>query len=204
MAVRLTQKERRERTREQLIGTGDRLFTAHGFHATSMDQIAAEAGYTKGAIYSNFESKEDLFFAVYEQRTARRLQELERTFEELAPIDAVERILTAGMERRRQDDGWIAVFFEFWAHVLRNPELRERFAVTHAAMIEPVIPAVERTVAERGLKPAVKLRRFTAAMYAMQLGLQLERLTQPDVVDEELSVAMSRLVLNSLDGGTAG
>ena len=71
MRKRLTRVERRERTREELIAAADDLFTARGFHATSVDEIALEAGYTKGAVYSNFESKEDLFFAVYERRAKR-------------------------------------------------------------------------------------------------------------------------------------
>ena len=69
MATRpLTRAERREQTRDDLIAAADRLFVEGGFHATSLDQIAAAAGYTKGAVYSNFASKEDLFFAVYERR----------------------------------------------------------------------------------------------------------------------------------------
>ena len=69
MATRpLSRAERREQTRDDLIAAADRLFVEGGFHATSLDQIAAAAGYTKGAVYSNFASKEDLFFAVYERR----------------------------------------------------------------------------------------------------------------------------------------
>ena len=71
MATRpLTRAERRERTQDDLIEAADRAFVESGFHATSLDQIAAAAGYTKGAVYSNFASKEDLFFAVYERRAA--------------------------------------------------------------------------------------------------------------------------------------
>src|SRR4029079_11737574 len=69
MATRpLSRAERREQTRDDLIAAADRLFVEGGFHATSLDQIAAAAGFTKGAVYSNFASKEDLFFAVYERR----------------------------------------------------------------------------------------------------------------------------------------
>jgi AcrR family transcriptional regulator len=50
----------------------------NGFHATSLDTIADEAGYTKGAVYSNFDSKEDVFVAVYERRAARGIAEYER------------------------------------------------------------------------------------------------------------------------------
>ena len=80
MKKRLTRAEKRERTREELISAAESLFTGQGFHATSVDEIAFEAGYTKGAVYSNFESKEDLFFAVYEQRADQVAADYERDF----------------------------------------------------------------------------------------------------------------------------
>jgi AcrR family transcriptional regulator len=197
---RITQAERRERTREGLLGAAERLFTSNGFHPTSLDQIAAAAGYTKGAIYFNFESKEDLFFAVYERRAARTMAGIHATLAEHGPAKGIEKVTREAAERRREDDGWLAVFFEFWAHVLRHPELRERFVRTHAAVSAPLVAAVDQVAAERGLELPVDSRRFTTAVYAMQVGLQLERLTQPDVVDEELGVAMSRLLLRDLGG----
>src|SRR5215212_6813407 len=128
MATRpLTRAERREQTRNDLIGAADRCFVEGGFHPTSLDQIADAAGYTKGAVYSNFASKEDLFFAVYERRAERSAETTEATIAEAPdPITGIERVSRAGVERRASvDDGWLAVFFEFWAHVLRHPELRE-------------------------------------------------------------------------------
>ena len=78
MRTSLTREERKARTRAELIGAAERLFTSDGFHATSVETVADEAGYTKGAVYSNFASKEDLFFAVYERRAERGVAEMER------------------------------------------------------------------------------------------------------------------------------
>src|SRR4051812_47365244 len=116
MATRpLSRAERREQTRGDLIAAADRAFVEGGFHATSLDQIAAAAGYTKGAVYSNFASKEDLFFAVYEQRA----EVAEAQIRELLagdPAVGLNRISFDTSGRRGRDDGWLAVFFEFWAH----------------------------------------------------------------------------------------
>ena len=112
MRTTLTRADRQAQTRDELIGAAERLFTRNGFHATSVDAVADAAGYTKGAVYSNFESKEDLFFAVYERRVDRRVEEMERTL--LSGETAY-----AGMERLiadlegRHDQGWLAAFFEF-------------------------------------------------------------------------------------------
>jgi AcrR family transcriptional regulator len=192
--------ERQALTRTALVDAAERLFIAQGFHATSLDAVAAEAGYTKGAVYSNFASKEDLFFTVYERRLEARVAEVEALLE-AAPLarDAIEAIARTAAMRSERDDGWLAVFFEFWAHVLRHEELRERFAALHARVIEPLEAALVRHAEEVGEALPEDPRKLATARYAMQLGLQLERLTQPDVVDPELG---ARMVWHSIDGGS--
>lgn len=210
MGARLTRGERRERTREELIAAADRSFTAQGFHATSVDQIATDAGYTTGAIYSNFASKEDLFFAVYERRTDRMTGEMERILREAGPAEGLARVSTETVQRRGRDDGWLAVFLEFWAHVIRHSELRERFVHIHERVRAPLIEAVERLAEERGFNLPVGSMQFTMAMNAMQVGLALERLTQPDLIDVTLGARLSQVVFTALernagdtDGGTS-
>jgi AcrR family transcriptional regulator len=192
--------ERQALTRTALVDAAERLFIAQGFHATSLDAVAAEAGYTKGAVYSNFASKEDLFFTVYERRLEARVAEFEALLK-AAPLarDAIEAIARTAAMRSERDDGWLAVFFEFWAHVLRHEELRERFAALHARVIEPLEAALVRHAEEVGEALPEDPRKLATARYAMQIGLQLERLTQPDVVDPELG---ARMVWHSIDGGS--
>jgi len=200
MKKRLTRAQKRERTFEGLISAAERLFVERGFHASTVDEIALEAGYTKGAVYSNFASKEDLFFAVYERRAGRAMAEIEEVLEENGPAAGLE-VLASDAARRRGgvEDGWLAVFFEFWAHVVRRPELRDRFARIHRRALGPMAAAVERFAGERGI--SVGARSLNVAMNAMVLGLSLERLTQPDVVDVGLGARMVRLVLEDLERG---
>jgi AcrR family transcriptional regulator len=194
--------ERQALTRTALVDAAERLFIAQGFHATSLNAVAAEAGYTKGAVYSNFASKEDLFFTVYERRLKARVAEFEALLK-AAPLarDAIEAIARTAAMRSERYDGWLAVFFEFWAHVLRHEELRERFAALHARVIEPLEAALVRHAEEVGEALPEDPRKLATARYAMQLGLQLERLTQPDLVDERLGLRMGRLMdEGGLDG----
>ena len=199
--ARLTRAERREQTRDDLIAAADRRFVQGGFHATSLDQIAADAGYTKGAVYSNFASKEDLFFAVYERRAAVAEAQMAELFE-ADPAAGLDRISADTSARRDRDDGWLAVFFEFWAHVIRHPELRGRFAAIHRRLQLPVAGALERVAAERGVELPVAALPLAVASGAMQIGLALERLTQPEVVDEALGVRMAHLLLEELERRT--
>ena len=200
MAVeRLSRAERREQTREGLIEAADQLFASGGFHATTLDQIAAAAGYTKGAVYSNFASKEDLFFGVYERRSQRTVAHVERVLAEHGPAAGLERLAGDTSARRGRDDRWLAVFFEFWAHAIRNPEYRARFAEIHARLQRPVAAALERFADEQGVQLPVGALPLAVATNAMQVGLALERLTQPEVVDDALGGLMARLVLEDLE-----
>jgi AcrR family transcriptional regulator len=196
-----TRAQRQARTRSELIDAAERVFSANGFHATSLDAVADAAGYTKGAVYSNFSSKEDLFFAVYERR-------VERYIEDIGPRiagtdDVVEGVLGVIAEvagRRGRDDGWLAVFFEFWTHVLRHPEHRARFAGIHARGTDPFVTALERFAAERELELPLAARELAVSFFAMGTGLSLEQLTQPDVVDARVTVGVQRLIFNLLEG----
>lgn len=167
-----------------------------------MDQIAQAAGHTKGAVYSNFSAKEDLFLAVYEARVDAWVAQLDR-----AVADATgprELILSAASDtgtRRGRDDRWLATFFEFWAHVVRRPELRARFAEIHGRAQAPFDAALERLAEEHGVELAVEARPLTVAMMAMSVGLALERLVQPEVVDDQLGTRVMELVLDDLVKG---
>ena len=197
--ARLSRSERRERTRDELVSAADERFTRDGFHATSLDQIAAHAGYTKGAVYSNFASKEDLFFAVYERRAAATLASIVATFAEHGPEGGLDRLSADTLTRRGRDDGWLAVFFEFWAHVIRHPELRERFAAVRGRILEPFVTVFERMADERRVDLPVDAASFAIAVNIMEVGLGLERLTRPDLVDVDLGARMGRLLFAAIE-----
>ena len=202
MTVRLSRAERREQTRQELVTAAEACFVTRGFHATSVDQVAERAGYTKGAVYSNFASKEDLFFAVYERRVEQTLTEVVPSLRQAGAEHAFDWLATGTIERRDRDDGWLAVFFEFWAHALRHPELRERFAAIHARFLEPLAEAVRALAEDRGLALPADLTasQVGLAWNVMEVGLGLERLTQPQAVDEVLARRMGWLLLDAALG----
>ena len=204
MAVRLSRAERREQTRQQLLTAAEACFVSRGFHASSVDEVAERAGYTKGAVYSNFAAKEDLFFAVYERRVEQALTEVVPGLRQAGAERAFDWLATGTIERRDRDEGWLAVFFEFWAHVLRHPELRERFAAIHARFLEPLADAVRQLAEDRGLALPSDLTASQVALAwnAMELGLGLEHLTQPQAVDVAVARRMGWLLLDAVLDGT--
>jgi AcrR family transcriptional regulator len=202
MAVRLSRAERREQTRQELLSAAETCFAGRGFHASSVDEVAERAGYTKGAVYSNFASKEDLFFAVYERRVERVLTEVVPGLRQAGAASGFDWLATSTIERRDRDDGWLAVFLEFWAHVLRHPELRERFAAIHARFLEPLAEGLRQLADDRGLALPGDLTagQVVLAWNAMEIGLGLERLTQPAAVDGVVARRMGWLLLDAVLG----
>jgi AcrR family transcriptional regulator len=202
MAVRLSRAERREQTRQELISAAEACFVSRGFHASSVDEVAERAGYTKGAVYSNFAAKEDLFFAVYERRVEQVLTEVVPGLREAGAEGAFDWLATTTIERRDRDDGWLAVFFEFWAHVLRHPELRERFAAIHARFLEPLAEGVRQLAEDRGLSlpDDVTAGQVVLAWNAMEIGLGLERLTQPQALDGVVARRMGWVLMDAVLG----
>ena len=158
--------------------------------------MAGEAGYTTGAVYSNFASKEDLFFAVYERRAEAAVRHVERSIRELGPATALERLgwtpppgavaTTAGLRcsstlgaRRAQ------------------PRARARFAEIHTRASKPIADAVQRLTG--GGEGPMTASAVTAAMNVMQIGLALERLTRLGLVDPDLLARTTRLVLADME-----
>ena len=103
--------------------------------------------------------------------------------------------------RRGRDDRWLSTFFEFWAHVVRRPALRKRFATIHARLEGPFVAALERHADDHGAQPAIDPRQVHLAMSAMTLGLTLERLVRPQAVDGDIATRIARLVLDHLVKG---
>lgn len=124
MHERLNRQERKNQTREQLIDAAARVFAQLGFEAASLDEVAAAAGYTKGAVYSNFKSKTDLLVALIERRIDNQADQYAQRLEgqDLATMaHALEEQRGPGMEPDKQ---WVVLAVEFWLHAMRDERTR--------------------------------------------------------------------------------
>ena len=97
----LTPERRRQQTRDHLLEAAARVFGERGYHGASLDDIAAAAGFTKGAVYSNFKSKEDLFLALLESRFASELEDLKAALSasDVGPGDRLSDFVTLIVEQ---------------------------------------------------------------------------------------------------------
>ena len=132
---RRTQGERRQETREQVLGAAASVFARRGFHATSLEAVADEAGFSRGAVYYNFSDKEELFLELLDRRCAERAQDLREVFanpDDDVNVEATSRqAQLAGqqaLDAMTGDPEWRALYMEFLAHAARNPAFRRAFA----------------------------------------------------------------------------
>jgi AcrR family transcriptional regulator len=205
---RLTREQKKALTRSRLLEAAQKVFLLRGFHRAGLEEVAEEAGFTRGAVYSNFESKDELFLALLDERIEQRIREFHEaaakrgTLEDMMRWDA--RRWTASMGRERE---WTLLLMEFWTHAARDPRLRGEFAARHLRLLEAGAQVQQDAAAETGetlLIPALELSR---AASAMGHGVALKRLVDPDGVPEELLETMFEMFFREATlpaGGAAG
>ena len=138
MTERLTRKERQERTRSHLLEAAGTVFARRGFAHASVDQVAAEAGYTKGAFYANFASKEELFLVLLEQRFAERVAALDEVLAgDEEPGDAARAGGEEFVRYLARDAEWERLFFEFAAHAARSEQFRGELVARYRDLDRP-------------------------------------------------------------------
>src|SRR5206468_10372086 len=120
-AKRVSRQERRERTRAELVAAARTVFLRDGFHAASLDQIADEAGYTKGAVYSNFASKDALFVAVLDGHFSDRVRAYETLVLDAESIEGAYRAVARYWhDANEREPEWSRLVVEFLAHASRD------------------------------------------------------------------------------------
>jgi AcrR family transcriptional regulator len=187
---RETRAEKQARTRTELLAAGAKVFARRGYTGASIEEIAEEAGYSHGAVYSNFASKADLFLTVFEEYMAERAQELAATqvgLDEDEPLETRARALAdQWMERFAHDRESFLLHMEFIAHAGRDPELAERFGTRSASLREAVAAYIAHFQEQEGIEPALPPADLALVLRALGIGLAVEALVSPDAVRDDL------------------
>ena len=173
MAVPLTRERRRELTREALLDAATTVFAHRGYLAGTLEEIAAAAGFTQGAIYSNFANKQELFLAVVERRNARLLAAYHDAIREDAsdgPVDptAITRVWT---EHELHDDNALLLTLEIRLAALRDPALRVRLGEFERQTEQAIATFIERQLQAVGATLPMPVERFAALVYAGNQGI---------------------------------
>jgi AcrR family transcriptional regulator len=187
MTRRLTRKEKQAHTRSCLMKSAAKVFARRGLQQASIDEVTEDAGFTKGAFYANFKSKEELFLAMLDERFAARLQEIDAAAasDEQPEVQAQQ----AGADFARflaADRNWQRLFFEFAAYAARNEEFREELVTRHRALRGRIAALYGRRAEELEMTPPIPVEQVALMTFAMAHGVALEKLLEPEAVPDEL------------------
>jgi AcrR family transcriptional regulator len=197
--ARLSRKEAQERTRARLMRSAAKLFCRHGLERASIDDVAQDAGYTKGAFYANFKSKEELFLAMLDERFAAHLERVERLLETDATPE--EQARAGGAEFVRwisADPEWERLFFEFAAYATRNEPFRRELVARYRTLRERLAEAYRRRAQTLELQSPVPFDQLALMTFAMGNGIAFEKLLEPEVVPDELHPTMMAIFFTGL------
>jgi AcrR family transcriptional regulator len=181
MAGKTEPSARRAQTRQRLIEAATEVVAEHGFHAATVDRIAERAGFSVGALYSNFEGKDDLLFAVFDGHLAWFAQRLEAVSASAEPATAIARWLGALAD----DSDQFHVFIEFWAYAVRKPKVRRQFAKRMDQMRADVAATIEHHLSAAGVEPPLSPELIALLALAIGRGLALEKLARPGAVPDQ-------------------
>jgi AcrR family transcriptional regulator len=176
MATRLTRLEQTEATRRSLLAAARRVFTKRGYHAATLDAVAEEAGFTKGAVYSRFESKADVFLAILEERIESRIVEMHKAAATVeSPVELATILSRQWDDRLQQDEEWSLVLLEFRIHAARIPTLNRRYATLHAKLRGAMAALIQAENEQAGELPPIPAEDIARGALALGTGIVLER-----------------------------
>jgi AcrR family transcriptional regulator len=174
-------KRRRSNTRARLLEGALEVFAERGFHGASVEDICERAGFTRGAFYSNFGSKDELVLALFQATTDRLLEQIEALLPELASqpgslLDAVLGLLDETATDQRQ---WHLISAEFTMHALRDPEAAEALNKQRAMFRESLTRLVEQIIETSSLELTVPAEQFVRLVIAVHEGARSQSLLEP-------------------------
>jgi AcrR family transcriptional regulator len=195
-AARPSREEKKALTRAKLLDAAAAVFARKGFNGASLDDVAEEAGLTKGAVYSNFANKDDLISALLEER----LDQAQYTIPGLVDPSASQeeqanQAAALFMQSFERDRDMHLLGIEFMAHMARNPILARRRS--YERRVADMATDMEARAEEFGFELPMPARDLVVALFALGQGLVMERLVNPDIVPDDLFARVLNMLLSA-------
>jgi AcrR family transcriptional regulator len=193
---RMTREQSRANTRERLLLAARSVFARSGFHGASVEEIASEAGFSTGALYSNFSGKEDLFLVLME----REIDEYSREIADaVGARSSIAERATGGarqwMTMIEREPDVLLLFMEFWAYGVRDARVRPKVAARFAQVRELLTALIVDGVREFDLELDIPAEQLAVAIDALADGIARQKLADPDAVPDELMGRVLSLLL---------
>jgi AcrR family transcriptional regulator len=187
--------ERTAETRARLLEAAEKIFVRDGFEAAKLEEIAADAGHTRGAFYNIFDSKEDLFIALLaeevEKRIARAREGAGSRARQALSKDELHRSMRKQYIRTLKDPTWNILFIEYKLFVLRHPELRGKVTKMQAKAHDTVARGLEEIFKGSGATPAVSPLAAGMALTGLANALGLDQAVSGALSEQEVDKILS-------------
>ncbi|WP_328687151.1 TetR/AcrR family transcriptional regulator [Streptomyces caniferus] len=185
---RLTRAEAKARTRRLLLDAAARVFARKGFAGASVEEIAESAGFSIGALYSNFSGKEALFLALMAERGMGRVAEAAQTLDrhEVGTGEAAAELGRLLVHVADKDTDFAPLQAEFWLYAVRNPHVLDTMATALREPRQALEGLIGTWLAEQGASTEVPADSVATVVAALFHGLVRLRRVDPDSVPEEL------------------
>jgi AcrR family transcriptional regulator len=187
---RLTPERRRAQTREHLLAAAAEVFARRGFHAATLDEIADAAGFSKGAVYSNFSSKDELFLTLIRAKGEALIDAFARAEEGEEHDDQASQVARLADVYLRSDEDltreW-ALATEFDLYALRRPEILAQLNANARAVHARTTELVEAETGRTGVVPSLPPEDLATVYMAIFRGLWQQKALDPDSVPNDLA-----------------
>lgn len=180
---RRSRAERREETRQQVLDAALEVFGERGFASTSVEEIAARAGFTRGAFYSNFADKDAVFLALMDDRMADRVAEITNLMSVSSPL-AVFADLQAWSSDASDGPERLRLTAEFRAHAMRDPMARRQLEIRDRALREAYGRAIAAQFDAVGVEPPAPIVQIAVIVQALDMMMPQLRAIDPKGVPE--------------------
>jgi len=191
---RLTREQSQAQTRAILMAVGRKHFLRHGLGGAVAEKIAEDAGYSRGALYSNFDGKEDLFLAVVREEQDRRMESFRSIFKEEPSAKQRLRRMREAIADLYTDPDWIVLRAEFEAGALRNDRIRRTFVEVHREQVRDGGNLIRNLARSSEIHMGVKPNEFIMIILNLSHGLAVTQ----KILGAELSPKVTRHLIHSL------
>ncbi len=193
---RMTREQSKAHTRERLLGAARTVFARGGFHGASVEEIASEAGYSTGALYSNFDGKEDLFLALMDREIEAHAREIEQAVGTRASIaERAKGGAQQWMTMIEREPELLLLFMEFWAYGVRDPSVRPQVAARFARVRKLLTKLIADGTREFELELEIPAEQLAVAIDALADGIARQKLADPQAVPDDLMGRVLSLLL---------
>jgi AcrR family transcriptional regulator len=191
---RLTREESQAQTRATLMAVGREHFIRYGLGGAVAEKIAEDAGYSRGALYSNFEGKEELFLAVIREEQDRRTEAFHSIFKEEPTAKGRLRRMREAIADVYTDPDWIVLRAEFEAGALRSERVRQTFVEVHRKQVRDGGTLIRNLARSSEIHMDLRPNEFIMIILNLSHGLAVTQ----KILGAELSPKGTRHLIHSL------